>query len=149
MLTPEKIVESGKDNEHSHQCALMQWIVFNRKDWPDLDLIFAIPNGGGRTMSVAASLKAEGVKAGVPDLFLPVPRGIYAGLWIEMKRPGVAKHAHGGRSEKQVEWHKRLIKLRYAVIVAYGYKSAILGITKYYLGLLQMPADGDSLPVVE
>jgi len=48
-------------------------------------MAFAIPNGGARHVTVAAKLKAEGVKPGVPDWHLPVPMGKYAGLWIEFK----------------------------------------------------------------
>lgn len=46
---------------------------------------FAIPNGGARSKAVAGKLKAEGVRAGVLDVMLPVPRGGSAGLWIEFK----------------------------------------------------------------
>jgi len=47
--------------------------------------LFAIPNGGQRHIAVATRMKAEGVKSGVWDLFLPIPRGDYHGLFIEMK----------------------------------------------------------------
>ena len=48
-------------------------------------ILFAIPNGGGRTKTQGAILKAEGVLAGVPDLLLAYPSGIRSGLFIEMK----------------------------------------------------------------
>lgn len=149
MITPEQIVEKGKGSEHSHQCALMQWVALNGRQWPDLDLLFAVPNGGDRSMSVAAAMKAEGVKSGVPDLCLPVPRGGYPGLWIEMKRPGEARKAQGGRSENQVKWHKRLVAQRYAVVTCYSWKAAIKAIQLYYFGGSLAGEDGDSLPVVE
>lgn len=55
---------------------------------PDLGLSFAIPNAARRGPALAFWMKAEGMRAGVPDWCLPVPRGSYAGLWIEFKRPG-------------------------------------------------------------
>lgn len=61
-------------------------------------------------MSVAKKMKAEGVKAGVPDLFVP-----HWLLWIEMKR------TKGGRlSAEQSEWIEYLEGVGYSVIVAYG-----------------------------
>ena len=48
--------------------------------------MFAIPNGGERNKIVAANLKAEGVKSSVPDIFLPVARGPWHGLFIELKK---------------------------------------------------------------
>ena len=50
-----------------------------------LDVIFAVPNGGYRTKATAGRLKAEGVRSGVWDIFVPVQMGQHCGLWIEMK----------------------------------------------------------------
>jgi len=52
---------------------------------PDARFIFAVPNGGVRSIATARRLKGEGVLAGVPDLFLPVPRGQHHGLFLEVK----------------------------------------------------------------
>jgi hypothetical protein len=54
--------------------------------YPEIALLHAIPNGDWRGPSVAQKLKAEGVKRGIPDLCLPVPRGGYHGLYIELKK---------------------------------------------------------------
>lgn len=141
MLTPEYLAKTG--TEHAEQMALMQWTVLNLKRFPNLDLLFAIPNGGDRSRSVAAALKAEGVKSGVPDLFLPVPMGQFAGLWIEMKKRGLSTHANGGRLDNQVKWHPRLIEQHYAVVTCYGWDYAVVAIEAYYLGVLKMPDSGD------
>lgn len=86
MITPEQIAANG--SEHSHQAALFCWSASS--GIPELKWLFAIPNGGLRDSRTAGKLKAEGVKAGVWDIFLPVRRidaGIivWSGLWIEMK----------------------------------------------------------------
>jgi hypothetical protein len=51
------------------------------------DCFFAVPNGGLRTQREAATLKATGTKSGVPDTMLALPRGRYAGAFIEFKTP--------------------------------------------------------------
>lgn len=144
IITPERLAASG--TEHGEQTALMQWTVIDGRIYQDLDLLHAIPNGGDRTPSVAANLKAEGVKSGVPDLCLPVPIGQYAGLYIEMKRKTGYGKTRGDRSEKQVDWHKRLVKQRYCVVTCYGWIAAARAIQDYYLSLIDMAtaeAEGD------
>ena len=82
-------------------------------------LCFHIANGGSRGKAEAARFKAEGVKAGVPDLFLPVARGPYHGLFIEMKRQ------KGGKvSDAQKAWISALIDQGYLAVVCYGWKDA-------------------------
>ena len=63
--------------EHDEQCGVVSWF---RHQFPRV-LIFAIPNGEKRSLSVAKRLKAEGVKRGIPDLYIPEWN-----LWVEMKR---------------------------------------------------------------
>ena len=72
-----------REREHSLQVGCVRWF---RLQYPRIaHLLFAIPNGGWRNPTVASKLKAEGVTAGVPDLFLAMPHGQYHGLFIEMK----------------------------------------------------------------
>ena len=74
-------------SEAEEQCKLMAWAEYCvwAGVYPELALLFAIPNGGKRNAAEAAHLKRQGVKAGVPDLCLAVPRGAYHGLYIELK----------------------------------------------------------------
>ena len=72
--------------EHDEQGSLFQWAGIAVFKYPELNCMFAIPNGGLRNPVVARKLKAEGVKSGVSDIFLSVARGGYHGLYIEMKR---------------------------------------------------------------
>jgi len=73
-----------KDLEHQEQKALIKWARFQQAPvcW-----LYAIANGGHRKKGVAGRMKAEGVLAGVPDLQLPVSRGGFHALYIEMKSP--------------------------------------------------------------
>lgn len=70
--------------------------------------MYHIPNGGKRGKVEAIHFKAEGVKAGVPDICLPVPRGEWHGLYIELKR------REGGRvSPEQTKWLEDLMRQGY------------------------------------
>lgn len=118
-----------KNLEHQEQAALMRWAEYQSKKLPELALLFAIPNGGARHPAVAGKLKAEGVKAGVPDLFLPVPRNVqgiaFNGLFIEMK---------AGRNKPtppQVQWIMRLSQHGYRVAVCWGWEAAREVIEEY------------------
>jgi len=115
-----------KDLEHQDQKALIQWVAYNLNKYPELSLLFAIPNGGQRHRAVAAKLKAEGVRAGVPDLCLPVARMGYNSLYIEMKvKPNKP-------TKKQLEWHTALREQGHKVEVCYGWQEA-QGVLEDYL----------------
>jgi hypothetical protein len=83
--------------EHNEQVALIRLCRAYANQYPELIAIYAIPNGGARTAVTGARLKAEGVKPGIPDLHLPVARGGYHSLYIEMKagtnKPSVSQLA--------------------------------------------------------
>lgn len=70
-------------SEHHTQVACVNWFSMQYPKYKDL--LFAIPNGGKRSIGVARKMKSEGVKKGVPDLFLALPNENYHGLFIEMK----------------------------------------------------------------
>lgn len=71
-------------------------------------------------------MQAEGVKAGVPDLCLPVPRGEFHGLYIELKR------VRGSRtSDFQVGWMESLMKQGYCVALCKGWEQAAQTIIEY------------------
>jgi hypothetical protein len=116
--------------EHGEQEALISKCEVHYAEHPELRLLFAIPNGGLRDKRTAAKLKAEGVRAGVPDLFLPYPASGYHGLFIEMKRPD------GRTSIEQDAWIQVLNLNGYLAVVCKGQDEAwncLMG----YLGALQ------------
>lgn len=111
--------------EEEEQTAVMHWAAMAAGRWPELRLLFHIPNGGKRSKSEAVRFRAAGVRSGVPDLFLPCSRGGFHGLWVEMK-------AIGGRvSREQEQWHKELMEQGYMSVVCYGAAAAIETIEKY------------------
>ena len=113
-------------SEHIEQVTLMHMLGIVAAEWPEVRLMFAIPNGGARHPAVAGKLKAEGVKAGVPDLLLPVARGGYHGLFIEMKA------RKGGRaSPEQKEWLAELTLKGYMCEICHGAEEAFATIMMY------------------
>lgn len=116
-----------KHPEHTEQVTLMKWWAFACRAFgiPER-LLFAIPNGGQRGIVTAAQLKAEGVRAGVPDLFLAWPTRDAAGLFIEMKKPA------GGRvSDTQKAMLTSLAETGYATAICHGWTEAKSTIEQY------------------
>jgi hypothetical protein len=105
-LVTDRMAGERIPTEHFEQRELVKWF---RQSFDGVR-IFAIPNGGARTITTAAKLKVEGVSAGVPDLYVPEWK-----LWIEMKR------TKGGVVDKaQKDWHDYLTAIGDVVIVCRG-----------------------------
>lgn len=114
-----------KRTEHSEQVALVETCLASGYPY---NLLHAIPNGGKRDAITGARLKAEGARAGIPDLMLPVMRGGFGGLYIELK-------IDGGRVQPaQAEWHAALRREGYAVAVCYGCDAAWQTVQDYVRG---------------
>ena len=112
--------------ENAEQAALFQWAELASGAYPELRLLHAIPNGGYRTPRTAVTLQRTGVKSGVPDIHLPVPRGQYASLWIELKR------VKGGTvSANQREWIDDLNAHGNRAVVCRGWDQARDEIVRY------------------
>lgn len=111
--------------EAAEQIKLFRWAQFMSGKYPVLELMHHIPNGGSRNKTEAANLKRQGVKAGVPDVFLPVPSVHYHGLYIEMK------YGKNKPTEHQLLYIRELSKLKYKVAVCYGWESAAKVICEY------------------
>lgn len=89
--------------ESEEQKALFVWAAYNTGRHPELKWMYHVPNEGKRSVQRGAQMRAEGLKKGVPDVCLPVPRRGYGALYIEMKR------VRGGRlTEEQKEWAQGL-----------------------------------------
>lgn len=169
-MTPWELV---KRSEHSHQRAVFAWAncaalygcaiadhpeAYDLKQreallsgnpylhvtpLPELRRLFAIHNQGHGDAIRGAQAKAEGVKAGVPDLFLPLPRLFPErpplrsmrqahGLFIELKRPKLKGKAQAGtESDKQADWRDYLTSVGYECHVCVGWLEAVAAIRGY------------------
>lgn len=125
--------------EHDEQAALIRWVEYAcRQEYPILKMLYAIPNGGERNKAVAAKLKAEGVRPGVPDLHLPVARGGYHSLYVEMKR-----RRSGNLSMDQKKWRDGLRNEGNAVVVCRGWEEARSVLILYATGKMTCDQAGD------
>lgn len=113
-----------KSREHEIQAACIRWFdlqypLYRRR-------LFAIPNGGQRSITTAARLKAEGVRAGVWDLFLAVPDFSHelGGLFIEMK-------AGKNKLTDEQQFFQQDLRGLYAFAVCYSLDEFIATINGY------------------
>lgn len=137
-MTPEQLAQSG--TEAAHQTALFCWCAMNMARFPELEWMHHIPNGGGRgstkkhAMIVGGQLKAQGVKKGVSDICLPVKRGQWSGLYIEMKKPTERPQregSKGGVSEEQIAFGAFVQGQGFGFVVCYSWDEAAKIIEQY------------------
>lgn len=105
--------------EAQEQASLFQWAAWAARKHPELRMLYHIPNGGSRDVREARHLKAQGVRPGVPDICLPVPRGDYAALYIELKR-----RERGRVSDAQCAWLAALNRAGNRAVVCRGWEAA-------------------------
>ena len=124
--------------EHETQVAFFEWASWQR--FPGIELLHATPNGGLRSKATAGKLKAEGVKAGHPDVSWPVARGGFIGLAIEFK------HGDGNPTKEQRERIDRLQREGWCVAVCWTWEAAARLLTGYAGMLTVSAAPGTEAP---
>jgi hypothetical protein len=158
--------EIAKESEHSHQAAFfcfvnaakfhgfnyaIEWsynknfelpkIEINNPKYPELDFVFAIPNGASRGDSVksrqirGSMLKAEGVKSGVADVFFPKQfyfngKMLSCGLFIEFKKLS-ERGIKSAQGAKQKDFEKYCITNNYTYRICYTWEEAAKLIVSY------------------
>lgn len=115
--------------ESAEQQALFEWAEYNKGKWPELEWMYHIPNEGKRSKARGAQMKREGLKKGVPDICLPVARGGYHALYIEMKRV-----RDGRLTEDQKKWMSGLTRLGNRAVRCNGWEKASEEIIAYLEG---------------
>ena len=114
------------DQEHQDQVALFKWMGKAVAFIPQLAVAYAIPNAARRSPRQGARMKAEGLRAGVPDICIPAPIGKYCGLYIEMKA------GKNKPTEAQLHWIEALGIVGHRVEVCYGEQAAKDIILNYF-----------------
>ena len=115
----------SRQYESAEQQALFRWAALSGRAHPELELMYHIPNEGVRTAANGARLKAEGMRAGVPDICLPVARGGYNALYIELKA------GKNKPTEAQEKWIAALNAAGNLAVVCWGWEAAKKTIETY------------------
>lgn len=132
-------------DEHEIQAVIVSWAdqaaaippAVSRGGLGKLALLYAIPNGGRRDAITGARLKSEGVRAGMPDLHLPVARGPALSLYLEIKTPA------GRLSDPQRRLLPRLASEGHLVAVCRSSRAAI----DLLLGYLELQPTHDWIAI--
>ena len=109
--------------EHAHQVTLVKWFDLTYPEYKGR--LFAVPNGGFRHKATARKLSLEGVRKGVPDLFLPIPTPNHHGLFVELKSES------GRPTVEQKEWISYLNSEGYLAKICKGWVTASKVISEY------------------
>ncbi len=136
VASPKAPRRRGEDREGKEQAAYFEWLQKQHLNvWAHA---FHPANGGKRTAREAGLFKTQGVKAGVQDIFIDIPRGAYHGLRIELK----ATPPHNAAvTDSQRAWQIRHTEQGYYATICKGLDAAISTTTAY----LALPAfDGVS-----
>lgn len=112
-------------SEDTEQIAVIEWANYAASRYPELKWLHHIPNGGSRNRLEAIKLKQMGVKAGVADLCLPFPKGIYCGLYVEMK------FGDNRKQETQKEFLRDMAAAGHFVATCYSAEEAVKVIEEY------------------
>ncbi|OIX34112.1 hypothetical protein AXW38_07300 [Yersinia ruckeri] len=121
-----KVRKVNHQAETEEQAALIKWADNTVIDGICVgDYLIHIPNEGKRGPKAARDAKRLGLRKGVPDLFLALPRGGYAGLWIEMKA------LHGKLTTDQNQWLNKMNEMGYLAIIKFSCVEAVKTITEY------------------
>lgn len=119
-------MEKPVATEAQEQASVISWWRYACRIYgvPECSLLH-IANEGTGSAARGRLQKRQGVRAGVSDLFLSVPRGEFSGLWIEMKRKG------GRVRPEQREFLRNMQALGYEGVVCHGADEARAVITAY------------------
>ncbi|UZX96168.1 VRR-NUC domain-containing protein [Yersinia ruckeri] len=114
-----KVRKVNHQAETEEQAALIEWADKTVIDGICIgDYLIHIPNEGKRGPKAARDAKRLGLRKGVPDLFLALPRGGYAGLWIEMKA------LDGQSTVEQFLWLRKLDNVGYVATTCFSFSHA-------------------------
>ena len=125
LIKPSRTKKRNAQPEAIEQERVIKWARDNENNYPFLWLLHSSLNGVKLSKNQAGRAKTQGMLSGVPDLFLPVPKKGFHGLFIEMKSQ------QGRVSVSQSRFLSVTNELGYQSIVCYSSKDAIEKIKEY------------------
>ena len=129
MKTQIKSAANRRTRTHEESQLQKDCVTWFRLQYPSRALIlFAVPNGGGRSPIEAAIMKAEGVVAGVADLILLEARGNYGALCIEMK----TRSSKSRQSPNQKIWQQAAERYGNAYVIVRSFEEFKQVIWEYF-----------------
>lgn len=126
IVKPSRIQKRNAQPEAIEQERVIKWARDNENNYPFLWLLHSSLNGVKLSKNQAGRAKTQGMLSGVPDLFLPVPKNGFHGLFIEMKS------GKGRLSTNQTCFLSKVELLGYKIAVCYSANEAIKTIENYY-----------------
>jgi len=119
LIKPSRTKKRNAQPEAIEQERVIKWARDNENNYPFLWLLHSSLNGVKLSKNQAGRAKTQGMLSGVPDLFLPVPKKGFHGLFIEMKSQ------QGRVSVSQSRFLSVTNELGYQSIVCYSSEDAI------------------------
>lgn len=117
-----KLLVNGELSETEIQRQIIEWC----NHIPELrNMVIHIPNEGKRTISMGRKLRQIGLRPGVADLFIPIPRHGYNGVWVEIKSK------HGVLRENQREFLSDMEKQGYLTFISRSLEDFMQKINAY------------------
>ncbi|MDL2318203.1 VRR-NUC domain-containing protein [Eubacteriales bacterium OttesenSCG-928-A19] len=116
--------------EEQEQAALFEWADIQKCAYPELGLLYHVPNEGKRSPRTGARMRAAGLRKGVPDVCLPVARNGSHALYIELK----SRRKGAKATPEQEDWIDALREQGNEAALCYGAAEAIQTIMRYLTG---------------
>ena len=124
-----------KTIEADEQAALFRWAKMMERYHPELALLNGSLNGVRLSIGNAVKAKKAGMKKGFPDIQLPIAKGGYHGLFIELKIKPYRNHKHKiiypKISGEQLWWISKLKTMGYRAVICKGFDAAMIEILNY------------------
>lgn len=136
-----------RPDEYSHQRAVFNFAKIMSLNHPDFEMIVGSLNGiwiqGKNKWGIIKKLQAAGCfPVGYPDVFWPLYRKPYSGLYIELKRDEKSKV-----DADQIKWQNWLTRQRFFATISYKENDTKDILMRYYEGGMGTPAPEREGPI--